>query len=108
MMEESTHSRTVAEKVETVEIAVAQLLRIGVVIASVLITLGLGGMLVGISPSSATRLITIGLIVLVLTPIMRVVAAVVVYLREGDYVYAFISLFVLLMLATGLLIGKLD
>ncbi len=108
MMEESTHSRTVAEKVETVEIAVAQLLRIGVVIASVLITLGLGGMLVGISPSSATRLITIGLIVLVLTPIMRVVAAVVVYLREGDYVYALISIFVLLMLATGLLIGKLD
>lgn len=108
MMEESAHSRTVAEKVETVEIAVARLLRIGVVIASVLITLGLGSILVGISPSSATRLTTIGLIVLVLTPVMRVVAALVVYLRERDYVYALISLFVLLMLTMGLLIGKLD
>lgn len=107
-MMEHAHSLAVAEKVETVEIAVAQLLRIGVVIAAVLITLGLGGLLIGISQSVGTQLTTIGLIVLVLTPIMRVVAAFVVYLRQRDYVYASISLFVLMMLATGLLIGKLD
>jgi len=104
----TSRSHSVERRVEAVELAVARLLRVGVSIAAVLIAAGLGAMLVGLSAVASTRMVTAGLIVLVITPIMRVVAALIVYFRERDVIYTLISLFVLVMLGIGLLIGRMD
>lgn len=95
-------------KLETVELVVARLLRIGVGIAAVFILVGLVGLVFNIKLEAATLLTNIGLGVLVFTPIMRVVAALLVYWREKDFTYAGISLIVLCTIAVGLLIGKME
>lgn len=86
--------------------SVGKLLLIGVVIASVLIALGVLGMVLNLQPAQASQLITAGLVVLMLTPILRVATALWIYVREGDFVFAAISLIVLLVLVAGIWMGQ--
>jgi uncharacterized membrane protein len=51
-------------------------------------------------------LVTAGLIALVLTPVLRVATAFVVFLQERDRAFALISFFVLAAIAVGVLLGK--
>lgn len=51
-------------------------------------------------------MITSGLVVLVMTPILRVAAALWLYVRVRDYVFAAISLSVLVVLALGVWLGR--
>ena len=55
---------------------------------------------------SGTAIIELGLIALILTPIARVVFALVAFLMERDALYAAISLFILAILLYGLLLGR--
>ena len=55
---------------------------------------------------SARALVTAGIIALICTPLLRVAAAMVIYLRLGDVVYGVICLAVLLFVLAGMLLGE--
>jgi uncharacterized membrane protein len=66
-------------------------------------TRSLSGMIQSASHGDSQAIIEIGLLLLVLTPIARVVVAIVGFLLERDRLYALVSLIVLLILAFSLL-----
>lgn len=96
-----------SSKVVAVELALAKLLRIGAAAAAVLIAAGIAVSLMGLSVLSG-NLITIGLITLVATPILRVIVAMIVFLRERDWLFAGFCLAVLASLFVGMLLGKAE
>ncbi len=55
----------------------------------------LGGMLTGLLNADPISFMAVGTIVTILTPIARVVVSVVAFLRERDYAFVWITLFVL-------------
>lgn len=86
----------------SIELLSARLLRFGAILAAVLIATGV----LMQSAGQGTEFITAGLIVLLLTPILRVVVALWVFLQERDFIFALFSLLVLLALGGGIWIGK--
>lgn len=106
---ETMHPRehaTPDEQVEQVELAVAKLLRVGTVVSAVLIGSGLGALLFQLPITLGPALITVGLVALVCTPLLRVAAALLIYLRLGDKIYSIISLTVLAIVFAGILLGQ--
>lgn len=89
-----------------VELQVARLLRIGSAAAAILMAVGIGMLLLGGSERIGTTVVTTGLIALVLTPVLRVFTAFIVFLRERDYMFAGISAIVLTALALGVILGR--
>jgi uncharacterized membrane protein len=100
-MSQATKSET---QVLAVERVLAKVLRIGSIIAGGLLAVGIGSMLLAGAPF-APRLITAGLVVLLLTPVLRVVVAAVVFCRERDWLFALFCLVVLCSLAAGVKFG---
>lgn len=87
-----------------IEAVLARLLRIGSILSAALLSLGIGWM--AFSHASHGRgLILAGLVVLVLTPVMRVVVAALVFARERDWLYVVFCLLVLGALAAGVRLG---
>lgn len=101
-----TRDHAVSQDVERVELAVARLLRLGTAVAATLIASGLVVVLFQLPLAIGPQLVTAGIIALVCTPLLRVAAAMVIYLRLGDVVYGLISLAVLLFVFAGMLIGE--
>jgi len=93
-----------APKVLAIERILARVLRLGSIIAAVLLAAGIGVMLVTGS-TSPHRLITAGLITLLLTPVLRVLVAAVVFVKERDWLFALFCLVVLCSLAAGVTLG---
>lgn len=89
-----------------IEVIVGRMLMMGTVAASILIGVGVASLVLGVAPDLARQLTTAGLITLVATPVLRVLSAIWVYVRERDYVFAAISTLVLAVLACGVLLGK--
>lgn len=102
------HDGEVHDRMEAVELGVARVLRVGVLIAAALIAAGLLIMATGILPDAGLRIVMAGLVVLVLTPILRVVGALWIFLRERDFIYAAFSVIVLLVLVAGMLLGHVE
>jgi uncharacterized membrane protein len=90
---------------EAIELVLARLLRVGSLIAAALLATGILAMVLG-QTEFAPKLITAGLLVLLCTPIMRVLVAAVIFVREKDWHFAFFSLVVLCALAAGVFFGK--
>ena len=90
---------------EPIELTLARLLRIGSFVAAVLIAAGIATMLLG-KETLATRLITAGLLALLATPIMRVITAGLIFVREKDWRFACFCLVVICALATGIYLGQ--
>ncbi|BAS26554.1 membrane protein [Limnochorda pilosa] len=67
--------------------------------------LGFGSILAGVLAGRPLAVIQVGLVLLVLTPIFRVGAAVLLFHRQGDRAYTLITLAVFLMLAATFLAG---
>jgi len=65
-----------------------------------------GGVLRSIRHGQAFGLISLGLLVLLFTPVMRVAISIVAFLIERDWLYTVITTAVLLLLLTGILLGK--
>lgn len=93
-----------ASRQAAVETQVARLLRAGSLLAAALMAAGIGMLMLGMA--RGTTLVTAGLIVLVLTPVLRVATAFVVFLQERDLAFALISFFVLAAIAFGVFLGK--
>jgi uncharacterized membrane protein len=92
------------ESVWTIENILARVLRLGSIIAGVLLAIGLCAMPLTGSPFPR-RLITAGLITLLLTPVLRVLVAAVVFVRERDWLFALFCLVVLCSLVAGVTLG---
>ena len=90
---------------EPIELTLARLLRVGSLIAAVLIAVGLGIMLSG-NEQLASRLVTAGLLVLMATPVLRVVTAGIIFIREKDWRFACFCLVVICALAAGIYLGQ--
>lgn len=90
---------------EPIETTLARLLRIGSFIAAVLIATGIGAMLMK-HDQLASRLITAGLLALLATPIMRVITAGLIFVREKDWRFACFCLVVICALAAGIFLGQ--
>lgn len=109
-----------------VELAVSRWLRIGVIISAIVIIFGLfllfiqgsGGYPEDTYPTSLPDIfrgtlafkpyavITFGLILLILTPVLRVAVSIWVFMREGDKLYVGITSIVLVILIVSFLLGK--
>jgi uncharacterized membrane protein len=89
---------------DPIEMVLARLLRLGSLIAAFLLAVGIGSMLLG-HTVIAPRIITAGLLALLATPIMRVVAAGLIFVRDRDWRFAFFCLVVLCALVAGVLLG---
>jgi uncharacterized membrane protein len=137
-----------AEQDQRLEVAIAMLLRIGVVIAAVLVAIGgvmvlrhpesavpsfkvfhapishasgeaaiaaaaphaaiysIGAIFYHLRDGSGASIIALGLLVLIATPIARVVFAIVGFAREHDMLYTVISFIVLAILVFSLVHGR--
>lgn len=94
-------------EVEAIEMVLARLLRAGSLSAAVLLAAGIVLMLLG-QTVVAPKLITAGLLVLLGTPVMRVVVAAYIFIREKEWHFAFFSIVVLCAMAAGIYFGRGD
>jgi uncharacterized membrane protein len=64
-----------------------------------------GFILIGLIHADPIAFMALGTIVTILTPIARVVVSIVIFLRDRDYAFVWITLFVLLMAVLSLSLG---
>ncbi|MEC0372545.1 DUF1634 domain-containing protein [Paenibacillus chibensis] len=113
-------------EIQDVELAVSRWLRIGVIISAAVIVIGLillfihggSGYPDDYYPHSLSEIysgtialkpyavITTGLILLILTPVLRVAISIWVFVREGDKLYVIITSIVLAILIISFILGK--
>lgn len=96
---------TAKRKHEALETTLARLLRLGSLAAAVLLATGIAIMLTG-NAAPATGLISAGLVTLMATPVLRVLTAGLIFLRERDWLFALFCLVVLCTLAVGIVLGR--
>jgi len=65
-----------------------------------------GEVISGLAEFKPYALIALGLLVLILTPVLRVAASIVIFLLERDYAYVLITAVVLLILVVSFLLGR--
>jgi uncharacterized membrane protein len=112
--------------IEDVELAVSQLLRIGVLISGTIIAIGLILFLVtgksgypgksfptrftdilhGLIVFKSYAIILTGLFLLILTPVFRVFVSIFVFWKEKDKLYVIITTIVFIILMISLALGK--
>ncbi len=80
-------------------------LGVGTALATTLLALGLLLQLAGVSPALSEWLSRVGLVVLMATPVARVVISVAEYAAERDWPFLVLTLTVLGMLLASLLVG---
>jgi uncharacterized membrane protein len=83
------------------ELAVGRVLRLGIMASSVCLAAGLMVTLVGGGDRIGSRLLTTGLIILLATPVARVVVSIVDYLLERDWLFVVITFIVLIELVSS-------
>jgi uncharacterized membrane protein len=93
------------EQVIAIELVLARLLRIGSMIAAALLSAGIAAMVVGLT-GFAPRLITAGLMVLLGTPVLRVLVAAIIFVKQREWRFALFSLVVLCSVAAGIYFGR--
>lgn len=91
--------------VNAIETVLARLLRGGSLVAAGLLAAGIAAMVLG-RTDFAPNLITGGLLVLLGTPVLRVLAAGFIFVKEGDWHFAAFSLVVLVAMAAGVYLGS--
>lgn len=109
-----------------VNLLFSKILRVGVSVSATIIVIGLLKLFItgksgypgtsypytvtelisGIIKFKSYAIILLGLLILLFTPIMRVIMSVFIFWQEKDYTYVKITLFVLLILIAGMLLGK--
>ncbi len=99
-------------KTERLERMLARLLNYGTWFSSVVIALGLALALVEgyLGPSalggpSGTTIVTAGIALLIMLPVLRLALMLVVFLRERDYIFGIITAAVLTIIAFGTALG---
>ncbi|WP_127848650.1 DUF1634 domain-containing protein [Lacticaseibacillus hulanensis] len=108
-----------------VELVIGQILRVGVIVAAVVILFGLillfgtgsTGYPAGVHPSRIMSIVSgtvalkpyavlmTGIFLLILTPVLRVVVSIYAFVKEHDRLYAIITSVVLVILVAAMIIG---
>lgn len=116
------------EKILTMELIISKALNIGVTISAIVILIGLlifiitgksgypinyyptspGEILKGLISLKPYSVILTGLLLLMLTPIFRVVVSIIAFLHEKDYLYAGITTLVFIILIISYVLGKVE
>jgi uncharacterized membrane protein len=86
------------DRQDRMEATIGRVLRMGVTTSSVCLAIGLALSLLGAPGAAATTLLTIGLVILMATPVGRVVISVVEYTLERDWFFVVLTSIVLLEL----------
>jgi uncharacterized membrane protein len=92
------------KKHTAIEAVLARLIWSGSMLSAILLAAGIVVMLTG-SSVTATRFISAGIVTLMATPIIRVLAAGLIFTRERDWLFAVFCLVVLCTLAVGVFLG---
>jgi uncharacterized membrane protein len=92
------------------ESLLARLLNVGTCVASVVIALGLVLSLFNgrAALPIATQLVTAGIALFILLPILRVILMFTIYVKDRDYQFAVVAVVVLLIIFAGCAIGILS
>ena len=90
-------------EISRLERLVAGVLRTGLRISLIFLAVGLALTLIPSAPKAADHLLRAGLIILMATPMARVVVSAASYAAEGDWKYFFITLSVLAVLAISVI-----
>ena len=85
----------------------AAFLRYGSWSASAAIGLGYALALIGSQPPIRMRIVSLGIVLFILLPIVRVLLMLLVFIRERDFRFAFISGTVLAIILVGIFVGVL-
>jgi uncharacterized membrane protein len=85
-------------RLERLEVLLGRVLLAGVLVSSACLAVGLIMWMAGGYPIAANRVLAAGLIVLMATPILRVVVSLVEYLRMRDWLFAATTIVVLAVL----------
>ncbi len=93
------------DEIDRLERVVGHVLRIGALSSTAILAVGLGLALLMPWFGAAQAIIRIGLFVLLLTPVARVVASVVEYTQDRDWLFAGLTFIVLAIIIGSLLIG---
>ena len=94
-------------EIDRLERVVGRVLRVGAIASTSILAVGLSLTLVVPSFTPARSILRAGLLVLLLTPVSRVVASVVEYTRDRDWLFAALTFVVLAIVVTSLLVGVL-
>jgi uncharacterized membrane protein len=75
------------ETIERLEIQLGRLLQAGVLTSAACLALGLVLWMAGVSAGAASALLTTGLVILMATPILRVIVSLIEYVRMRDWFF---------------------
>lgn len=81
-----------------IEQVIEGVLTTGLAVSALLFVFGLA--------TGTERLLAWGIVILMLTPVARVVALTASLLRERDFLFGFVSLFVLVVLVSGIVVSS--
>jgi uncharacterized membrane protein len=84
------------------ETVLGRVLGAGLAVSVVVLALGLALTLAGVAPAAADRILRIGLMILMATPVARVMAATIEYATERDWAFLAVTLSVLAVLFASL------
>lgn len=85
-------------EIQKAELWISHILRWGVFLCALIILIGW--------VISSNPVIMAGIIMLIFLPIARVFAATIIFLKQKDYIYVGLSVYVLIVLIAGLVLGK--
>jgi Protein of unknown function (DUF1634) len=92
------------EAIARLELHLGRLLFTGVTAAAVCLACGLALWSAGAVPGAANALLTTGLVILMMTPVARVVASLIVYVRMRDWFFVATTILVLVVLIAAWLL----
>ncbi len=115
-------------KIEGTEIFISKILRIGVIVSALVIGFGLillfvtgksgypgssfptspGDIFRGLAVLKPYGVILTGLLILIITPVLRVGISIFTFLKEKDYTYVVITAIVFVILIISFLLGKVE
>ena len=101
--------RATEGSLDRLEIALGRLLQAGVLTSAACLAVGLIGWMAAGPSAWASAALTVGLVVLMATPILRVIVSLVAYVRMRDWFFVLttVAVFVLLAITVLLAWGKM-
>ncbi|MDR1191618.1 MAG: DUF1634 domain-containing protein [Verrucomicrobiales bacterium] len=87
------------------EVIISNVLRLGVWLSMALIVTGSGWHFIAGGGAQSAGVLTAGLALLIVTPVLRVATSLVLFWLEGDKVYVIITAVVLVLLALSFILG---
>ncbi|MEJ6347734.1 DUF1634 domain-containing protein [Holzapfeliella sp. He02] len=115
------------KEMQDVELVIGKILRIGVIIAAVVMALGvllllvqgnsgyadnnmpatLSEVFMGSFALKPYAVMALGILLLILTPVLRVVISIYAFFKESDYLYMWITTIVFVILIISMIVGYL-